>query len=92
QNALLVTCALISITVILNLVIPNGEEVFVYITYVATSITLVVWSLIDISYISYIKYDNEVHGTMERLKKDSFYWYKLVIETNGELLSDNQDN
>lgn len=55
QNALLVTCALISITVILNLVIPNGEEVFVYITSVATSITLVVWSLIAISYISYIK-------------------------------------
>ncbi|HFG9124755.1 TPA: amino acid permease [Staphylococcus argenteus] len=63
QNALLVTCALISITVILNLVIPNGEEVFVYITSVATSITLVVWSLIAISYISYIKKDKALHDT-----------------------------
>ncbi|EML0773780.1 6-phospho-beta-glucosidase [Staphylococcus argenteus] len=40
----------------------------------------------------YVDRDNEGHGTMERLKKDSFYWYKQVIETNGEILTDNQDN
>lgn len=33
------------------------------------------------------KYDDG-SGTLKRRKKDSFYWYKKVIETNGEDLSD----
>lgn len=32
--------------------------------------------------------DNEGAGSLERKKKDSFYWYKKVIATNGEDLSD----
>lgn len=34
----------------------------------------------------YVDKDNEGHGTLQRLKKDSFYWYKQVIESNGEKL------
>lgn len=34
----------------------------------------------------YVDRDNEGNGTMERSKKDSFHWYKNVIETNGENL------
>ena len=35
------------------------------------------------------KYSNndEGNGTLERFKKKSFYWYKKVIETNGQDLS-----
>lgn len=29
---------------------------------------------------------NEETGSLNRYKKDSFYWYKKVIETNGEIL------
>lgn len=32
----------------------------------------------------YVDKDNEGKGTLKRLKKDSFAWYKKVIETNGE--------
>lgn len=32
----------------------------------------------------YVDCDDEGNGTYDRLKKDSFYWYKKVIETNGE--------
>ena len=32
----------------------------------------------------YVDRDNEGNGTMERSKKDSFDWYRKVIETNGE--------
>lgn len=28
--------------------------------------------------------DDEGHGTLRRIRKDSFYWYKQVIATNGE--------
>ncbi|MFY4776576.1 6-phospho-beta-glucosidase BglA [Metabacillus sp. RGM 3146] len=32
----------------------------------------------------YVDRDNEGNGSMKRYKKDSFEWYKRVIETNGE--------
>lgn len=31
----------------------------------------------------YVDRDNEGNGSMKRYKKDSFDWYKKVIETNG---------
>ena len=34
----------------------------------------------------YVDRDNEGNGTLERKKKKSFFWYKKVIETNGETL------
>lgn len=34
----------------------------------------------------YVDKDNEGNGTLRRMKKKSFYWYKKVIETNGEAL------
>ncbi|UJL46291.1 hypothetical protein KFZ58_18385 [Virgibacillus sp. NKC19-16] len=30
--------------------------------------------------------DDEGNGTLDRSRKDSFYWYKDVIESNGENL------
>jgi len=32
----------------------------------------------------YVDLDNEGNGTMDRYRKDSFYWYKNVIASNGE--------
>ncbi|UTY40172.1 6-phospho-beta-glucosidase [Allocoprobacillus halotolerans] len=34
----------------------------------------------------YVDRDDEGKGTLKRYPKDSFYWYKHVIETNGESL------
>jgi 6-phospho-beta-glucosidase len=34
----------------------------------------------------YVDKDDEGNGTLERSRKDSFYWYKRVIESNGEEL------
>lgn len=33
----------------------------------------------------YVDQDNEGHGSLKRYRKDSFYWYKKVIEGNGNL-------
>ena len=35
----------------------------------------------------YVDKDNEGNGTLKRRPKKSFYWYRKVIETNGEDLS-----
>lgn len=32
----------------------------------------------------YVDKNNDGSGTLKRYKKDSFYWYKKVIESNGE--------
>ena len=32
----------------------------------------------------YVDKDNEGQGTLKRIKKDSFDWYKKVIATQGE--------
>ncbi len=53
------------------------------------------WGCIDLVSIStgemkkrygfiYVDKDNEGNGTLKRMRKDSFYWYKKVIESNGE--------
>lgn len=34
----------------------------------------------------YVDADDEGYGTYDRYRKDSFYWYKKVIATNGEQL------
>ena len=34
----------------------------------------------------YVDLDNEGQGSLQRLKKDSFDWYKKVIKNNGEEL------
>lgn len=34
----------------------------------------------------YVDMDDEGKGTLKRSRKDSFYWYQKVIETNGECL------
>ena len=36
----------------------------------------------------YVDMDDEGKGSMARSRKDSFYWYKKVIATNGADLSD----
>jgi 6-phospho-beta-glucosidase len=35
----------------------------------------------------YVDKDDQGHGTLKRMKKDSFYWYKKVIASQGEDLS-----
>ena len=32
----------------------------------------------------YVDMDDEGNGSLDRYKKDSFYWYKKCIESNGE--------
>jgi 6-phospho-beta-glucosidase len=34
----------------------------------------------------YVDLDDFGKGSLKRSRKDSFYWYKRVIETNGEVL------
>ena len=57
------------------------------------------WSCIDLCAAStgeitkrygfiYVDVDDEGNGSYRRYKKDSFYWYQRVIETNGKDLGE----
>lgn len=56
------------------------------------------WSTIDLVSVStgemekrygfiYADKDNHGNGTLKRYRKDSFHWYRKVVETNGRDLS-----
>lgn len=64
--AILVTCALLSITVLLNYLIPNATQVFFYVTAISTILLVVVWMFIMHAYAKYVKSNPENH------KKSSF--------------------
>lgn len=34
----------------------------------------------------YVDQDDAGNGSLNRYKKDSFYWYKKVIDSNGDVL------
>ncbi|MBQ6982438.1 MAG: family 1 glycosylhydrolase, partial [Synergistaceae bacterium] len=36
----------------------------------------------------YVDKDDSGNGTLKRIRKDSFYWYKGVIESNGARLDE----
>lgn len=69
--------------------IKDGVEVIAYLSW--GPIDLVSSSSAEMSkrygYI-YVDLDDYGKGSGKRLKKDSFYWYHKVIETNGEDLGD----
>ena len=65
--------------------IDDGVDLFGY----------TVWGCLDLISVStgemkkrygfiYVDADDEGHGTYDRYRKDSFYWYKKVIASNGE--------
>ena len=67
--------------------IIDGANVFAYLSW--GPIDIVSSSTAEMSkrygYV-YVDIDDFGKGTRQRLKKDSFYWYKHVIETNGKEL------
>lgn len=67
--------------------IKDGVEIISYLSW--GPIDIVSSSTAEMSkrygYI-YVDYDDFGKGTGKRIRKDSFYWYKKVIESNGEIL------
>ncbi|OEK73079.1 gamma-aminobutyrate permease [Staphylococcus saprophyticus] len=59
--AILVTCALLSITVLLNYLIPNATQVFFYVTAISTILLVAVWMFIVHAYAKYVKIYPELH-------------------------------
>lgn len=67
--------------------IKDGVEIFAYCAWGPIDIVSCSSAEMEKRYgFIYVDLDNEGNGTGKRMKKDSFYWYKKVIESNGEQL------
>lgn len=74
----------------MNLAIKDGVEIMGYTSWGPIDIVSASTSQMSKRYgFIYVDADDYGQGTYKRLKKKSFYWYKKVIETNGEDLSNN---
>lgn len=66
--------------------IEAGVEVMGYTTWGCIDLVSASTSQMSKRYgFIYVDADDEGKGTYQRYKKDSFYWYKKVIETNGQI-------
>ena len=67
--------------------IDDGVEIIGYTTWGCIDLVSCGTSQMSKRYgFIYVDQDDYGNGTLERIKKDSFYWYKRVIESNGENL------
>ncbi|PWJ89000.1 6-phospho-beta-glucosidase [Oceanotoga teriensis] len=65
--------------------IEMGVELFGYTSWAPIDIISAGTSQMSKRYgFIYVDQDDYGNGTLKRIKKDSFYWYKKVIESNGE--------
>lgn len=60
-NAVVFSSVLLLISVLLNYFIPNANAVFTLVTTVATVFFIVVWSIVMIAYLKYLKTRPELH-------------------------------
>ena len=60
-NAILVTCGLLGIAVILNAIFKDATKVFVQITTFSTVLNISIWAVIMVAYIGYLKHNPEQH-------------------------------
>ncbi|MGG3871297.1 glycoside hydrolase family 1 protein [Brevibacillus laterosporus] len=67
--------------------VKDGVEIFAYCAWGPIDIVSCSSAEMEKRYgFIYVDIDNEGNGSRKRIKKDSFYWYKKVIETNGEFI------
>jgi 6-phospho-beta-glucosidase len=65
----------------------DGIEILGYMPWSAIDLIGLSTGTIDKRYgFIYVDTDNEGNGTFRRYRKDSFWWYKEVISSNGETI------
>lgn len=71
----------------MKLAIDDGVDLIGYTPWSSVDLVSVATGEMEKRYgFIYVDRDNQGNGTMKRYRKDSFYWYKKVIESNGEEL------
>lgn len=73
----------------LNLAIGDGVDVLGYTNWAVMDFVSGTTGTLEKRWgFIYVDFNDEEKGTMNRYKKQSFYWYKNVIESSGELIVD----
>lgn len=65
----------------------DGAEIMGYCAWSSTDLVALSTGTIAKRYgFIYVDVDDQGHGSLARIKKDSFYWYQKVIESDGQML------
>jgi len=71
----------------MKLAIEEGVEVLGYLSWAALDVVSTSEGQMSKRYgFIYVDRNDDGSGSLKRYRKDSFYWYKQVIQTNGETL------
>lgn len=71
----------------MNLAIDDGVDLIGYTPWSSIDLVSVSTGEVEKRYgFIYVDLDNEGSGSKKRYRKDSFYWYKQVIASNGKVL------
>ena len=72
---------------VLNAVNIEGVDVLAYMVWTPIDVVSASTGEYDKRYgLIYVDMNNEDVGTLKRIKKKSFYWFKKLIETNGKIV------
>lgn len=65
--------------------LKDGVDIIGYLSWAAMDVVSTTEGSIDKRYgFIYVDLQSDGSGSLDRYKKDSFYWYKALIETNGK--------
>ncbi|AMG62159.1 amino acid permease [Staphylococcus lugdunensis] len=59
--AMLISSVILLVAVLLNYIFPNAIQLFIYVTTLSTVLFIVVWSMIVVSYIKYVRQHPQQH-------------------------------
>lgn len=74
---------------VMNAINIDGVDVLSYMVWTPIDVVSASTGEYDKRYgLIYVDMNNDGKGTFKRIKKKSFYWYKKLIETNGNIIFD----
>lgn len=78
--AILVTCGLLSISVILNAIFKDATKVFVQITTFSTVLNILIWAVIMVAYLGFLKHNPELHKESNyRMPGGKYMAYGILV-------------
>ncbi len=78
--AILLTCGLLSIAIILNAVFKDATKVFVQITTFSTVLNIMIWTCIMIAYLGFVKRNPELHNDSKfKMPGGKYMAYAILV-------------
>lgn len=72
------TCGLLSISVVLNAIFKDATKVFVQITTFSTVLNIMIWTIIMIAYLGYLRHEPKQHKSNYKMWGGKYMAYSIL--------------